>query len=92
MEYQELKAPEILYMVRQDIINGEYILTDHIHNYGKLVYDGLGREEGNAYIAGNSWKFGYDFELFGKTEILIYDSQGNLTSKVVKNRYQEYAN
>jgi hypothetical protein len=91
MEYQELKDPKILYMVRQDIINGEYILTDHIQNYGKLIYDGLGREEGNVYTASNNWKFGYDFELFSKIEILLYDKDESLIGKAVKNHYQESA-
>jgi hypothetical protein len=89
MEYQELKQTKALFMVRQDIINGEYILTDHILNYGKLVYDGLGREEGNVYAAGIGWKFGYDFEPFGKAEILIYNNPDTLIGKATSNRHWE---
>ena len=86
MEYQELKQAKSLFMVKQDIFNGEYILTDHTFNYGKLVYDGLGREQGIAYTSDSNWKFGYDFEPFGKSEILVYDSFDHLIGKIVLNR------
>jgi len=79
MEYQEIDpATNTLYLVKQSLFDGEYLLTDHTHNFGKLVYDGLGRETGLAYSAGKSWKFDYDFEPFGKREILIYDDNNNL--------------
>lgn len=87
MEYQEFKQAQSLFMVRQDVINGEYILTDHHLNYGKLIYDGLGREEANAYATGINWKFTYDFEPFGKSEILIYNSLDAVIGKVVLSRH-----
>jgi hypothetical protein len=79
MEYQEITpSTHTLYLIKQSMFDGEYLLTDHTDNFGKLVYDGLGRETGLAYSAGKSWKFDYDFEPFGKREILIYDHNNNL--------------
>lgn len=85
MEFLEISpATDTLYLVKQSLFDGEYLLTDHTHNFGKLVYDGLGRETGLAYSAGKSWKFDYDFEPFGKREILIYDDNGNLLGHATK--------
>ncbi len=79
MEYQEIDpATDTLYLIKQSLFDGEYLFTDHTNNFGKLIYDGLGRETGLAYAAGKSWKFDYDFEPFGKREILIYDDNNNL--------------
>jgi len=85
MEYQEIDpAIDTLYLIKQSIFDPEYLLTDHTDNFGKLIYDSLELEIGNAYTAGKSWKFDYDFEPFGKREVLIYDNSNNLLGNVTK--------
>ena len=85
MEYQEIDpAIDTLYLIKQSLFDGEYLLTDHTNNFGKLIYDGLEREACTAYAAGKSWKFDYDFEPFGKREVLIYDDNNNLLGSVTK--------
>ncbi len=89
MEFQEIgSAIDTLYLIKQSLFDPEYLLTDHTHNFGKLIYDSLELEIGMACTAGKSWKFDYDFEPFGKREVLIYDDSHNLLGHVIR----EYSN
>lgn len=90
-DYQEIPENiDTLYLVKQDLFNGEYILTNHTNNFGKLIYDGLARRTGSAYSAYNSWTFELNEEPFGKREILITDSNSNLTGKAIKGYSEDY--
>lgn len=83
MGFQKIKGLQTLYLVRQDLFNGEYVLTDHHNNFGKLVYEGLARETAEITSCYGEWCLGYDFEPFGNTKIIIYDNanvvQGTIT-------------
>ncbi len=82
MEYHEIQDQQTLYLVRQDLFNGEYILTDHDNNFGELIYDGLARRTGDIKSFYGNWRLDYDFELFGKTEVLIYDATDIMLGKI----------
>jgi hypothetical protein len=82
MDFHEFNGTGELYMVKQDMFNGEYVLTDNTKAFGQLIYDGFGRENALIYSWYNNWKLGYDFELLGNTYVLIFDNQDNLLGKV----------
>jgi hypothetical protein len=82
MEFQEIKEHQTLYLIRQDLFNGEYILTDHNQVFGTLMYDGLARETAVICTAHNNWKLDYDFEPLGKKYILIFDDNEQLVGKI----------
>jgi hypothetical protein len=82
MEFHEIKDHQSLYLIRQDLFNGEYILTDHNQVFGTLMYDGLARETSVISTAHNNWKLDYDFEPFGKNYVLIFDDNAQLLGKI----------
>ena len=85
MEFKEIgQTIDTLYLIKESLFDPEYLLTDHTDNFGKLIYDSLELEIGDARTASKSWKFDYDFEPFGKREVLIYDDSHNLLGNVIR--------
>jgi hypothetical protein len=83
MEFQKIKDLKTLYLIRQDLFNGEYVLTDHQNNFGKLTYDGLARETADIASYYGNWKLDYDFELFGNSQIMIYDDTNLMLREII---------
>jgi hypothetical protein len=83
MEFQKIENLKTLYLIRQDLFNGEYVLTDHHKNFGKLTYDGLARETAEIGSYYGNWKLDYDFVPFGNAKILIYDDTDLMLGEII---------
>lgn len=83
MEFQKIKDRKTLYLIRQDLFNGEYVLTDHQNNFGTLTYDGLARETAEIVSYYGDWRLGYDFEPFGNAQIIIYDNTDLFLGEII---------
>lgn len=85
MELQEIKDIKTLYLVKQDWLNGEYVLTDGNDNYGTLMYDGFSRQSGMAAIAGTTWTFETDKPLFWGNQTIFIKDSNNVQIGITKN-------